>query len=181
MFRVPHHGWGALADRSLVRRVSATAAQQRPQPSRPRRLSPRGVENQLEGWPTYLLARQLAGSVFPVSEAVILQAAREHGIGRKMGRAIIFTPEDCQQLYEVLPCRSRSLNAQKAPTGSSGGLSGDAALKKALKLASDRSPRRSELSARPNFSKKPSTVVAHGHVRRGGVELPRSGRREAVP
>jgi hypothetical protein len=36
-------------------------------------------------WPTFRLARDLAGNVFPVSEAVILRAARKHGIGRKMG------------------------------------------------------------------------------------------------
>jgi hypothetical protein len=55
-------------------------------------------------WPSYKMARDLAGSVFPVSEAVILQCARKYGIGRKMGRAIIFGPDDCQRLYEVLPC-----------------------------------------------------------------------------
>jgi hypothetical protein len=39
-------------------------------------------------WPAYKLARDLAsGKVFPVGEAVILQTARKHGIGRKMGRA----------------------------------------------------------------------------------------------
>ena len=47
-------------------------------------------------WPVYKMARDLAGTVFPVSEAVILQTARKHGIGRKMGRAIIFSPDDCQ-------------------------------------------------------------------------------------
>jgi hypothetical protein len=40
-------------------------------------------------WPAYKLARDLAsGKVFPVGEAVILQTARKHGIGRKMGCAI---------------------------------------------------------------------------------------------
>jgi len=35
-------------------------------------------------WPAYRMARDLAsGKVFPVSEAVILQTARKHGIGRK--------------------------------------------------------------------------------------------------
>jgi hypothetical protein len=45
------------------------------------------------------MARDLAsGKVFPVSEAVILQTARKHGIGRKMGRAVIFSPEDCKNI-----------------------------------------------------------------------------------
>jgi hypothetical protein len=50
-------------------------------------------------WPAYKTARDLAsGKVFPVSEAVILQTARKHGIGRKMGRAVIFSPEDCENI-----------------------------------------------------------------------------------
>jgi integrase len=41
------------------------------------------------------MGRDLAdGKVFPVSEAMILQIARSYGIGRKMGRAVIFSPED---------------------------------------------------------------------------------------
>ena len=65
------------------------------------------------------MARDLAnGKVFPVSEAVIMQTARKHGIGRKMGRAIIFSPEDCHRLYEVLPCPSGSSAAQNHPIGS---------------------------------------------------------------
>ena len=54
-------------------------------------------------WPKYRMARDLAGKVFPVTEALILQTARKHGIGRKMGRSHIFSPEDCQRIYEELP------------------------------------------------------------------------------
>ena len=43
--------------------------------------------------PRYLRARDLAGVVFPVSEAVILHEARKAGIGRKLGRAIVFSPQ----------------------------------------------------------------------------------------
>ena len=35
------------------------------------------------------------------SEAVILQEARRAGVGRKMGRAIVFSPDDIKQLYEA--------------------------------------------------------------------------------
>ena len=48
----------------------------------------RGAEAARVDWPQYKMARELAGTVFPVSEAVILQTARKHGIGRKMGRAV---------------------------------------------------------------------------------------------
>jgi hypothetical protein len=41
----------------------------------------------------YKRARDLAWTVFPVSEAVILAAARKAGIGRKWGRVILFSPE----------------------------------------------------------------------------------------
>jgi hypothetical protein len=146
--------------RAALAALSRAATQPLVKLRRARKLSPSSVEKRLDGWPKYLTARDLAGPVFPVSEAVILDAAREHGLGRRLGRAVIFTPEDCQQLYEVLPCHSLSSNAQKAPTGSSGGLSGAAALKKALALATDRSPKKLGPSARPNSSRRPSTVVA---------------------
>ena len=69
----------------------------------------------MKEWPAYKMARDLAnGKVFPVSEAVILQTARKHGIGRKMGRAVIFSSEDCHRLYEVLPCPSGSCADRKA-------------------------------------------------------------------
>jgi len=42
-----------------------------------------------DGVTRYVMARDLAGTIFPVSEDSILREARKHGIGRKMGRAII--------------------------------------------------------------------------------------------
>ena len=53
----------------------------------------------LEGVPRYVMARDLVGTVFPVSVDLILREARKHGIGRKMGRVIIFSPDDIQRLY----------------------------------------------------------------------------------
>jgi len=50
---------------------------------------------------TYKRLRDLAGTVFPVSEEVLLKAAREHGIGRKMGRSIVVSADDCEKLYEA--------------------------------------------------------------------------------
>ena len=54
-------------------------------------------------WPSCKRARDLAGAVFPISEAMILQLARQHGVGRKAGRCIVFSIDDVQRLYEVLP------------------------------------------------------------------------------
>jgi hypothetical protein len=111
-------------------------------------------------WPSYRMARDLAGNVFPVSEQVILQTARKHGIGRKMGRTIVFSPNDCTLLYEVLPGLSNSSAGQNRPTGSSAAPSAESALKKALALATLERPRRSSSSARPKSSSSQSTVVA---------------------
>jgi hypothetical protein len=71
-------------------------------------------------WPKYKLARELAGDVFPVSEAVILDIARKHGIGRRFGHVIIFSPEDVARLYEALPCPSNSSVAPAPHAGSPG-------------------------------------------------------------
>src|SRR6516165_12080708 len=122
-------------------------------------------------WPTYRMARELAGTVFPVSEAVILQTARKHDIGRKMGRCVIFSPEDCQHLYEKLSCPSGSSAAPNRPTGSSAAPSAASALRKVLALTTKRSPRRSAPSARPKSSLNPSTVVAFAAAcRRAGIK-----------
>src|SRR5262245_60804349 len=111
-------------------------------------------------WPKFRMARDLAGPVFPVSEDVILQTARKYGIGRKMGRAIIFSPNDCHRLYEVLPCPSGSFAALNRPIGSSAVQSGACALRKALELTTSASLERSERSAKPKSSNNRSTVVA---------------------
>jgi hypothetical protein len=106
------------------------------------------------------MARDLAGTVFPVSETVILQLAKKNGIGRKMGRAIVFSPDDCNQLYEVLPCPSNSRVGQSRPTGLSAAHSAEFALRKALALATGEPLRKSSSNARPQSSNSQSTVVA---------------------
>src|SRR5215471_2946420 len=104
-------------------------------------------------WPEYKRARDLAGFVFPVSEDVILRVAREHGIGRKMGRAVVFSPTDVQQLYEALPsCHSKSSVVPNHPIGSSAAPSAESALKKALALTTRKSRKRSAPSVRPSSS-----------------------------
>src|SRR5690242_20363821 len=110
-------------------------------------------------WPAFRLARELAGTVFPVSEATILEAARKYGIGRKLGRSIIFGPDDCNRLYQVLPCPSKSSNDRNHQTGSFAAPSAESALKKALALASDGSPKKSARSEKRNCLRNPSTAV----------------------
>ncbi len=102
-------------------------------------------------WPEFRRARDLAGAVFPASEELILATAKKHGIGRKLGRAIIFSADDCERLYEVLPCPSPSSAAPAHPTGSFAGPSGESALKKALALTTKPSPRKSKRSGKPSF------------------------------
>jgi hypothetical protein len=109
----------------------------------------------------YLMARDLAGTVFPVSADLILREARKHGIGRRMGRVIIFSPDDCQQLYEVLPpCHSSSFAAPNHRIGSCAAPSGASALKKLQALLTDDSPKKSAPSARAKSSRNRSMVVA---------------------
>src|SRR5687767_11857567 len=92
-------------------------------------------------WPQYRRARELVGSVFPASEQVILSHARKYGIGRQLGRTILFSRDDCIRLYEVLPCPSSSLPAPSRPSGSSAGQSAESALKKVLELTTEKPPK----------------------------------------
>src|SRR5262245_47655297 len=111
-------------------------------------------------WPSFKMARDLAGAVFPVSEQVILQTARKNGIGRKMGRAVIFSPDDVTQLYEALPGLSGSSNDPNRQTGSCAAPSAESALKRALALATSELPKKSGPKERPSSSSSQSTVVA---------------------
>jgi hypothetical protein len=77
-----------------------------------------------------MLAHVDAFTEFPVSEAVILAAARKLGIGRKFGRTILFSSADRQRLYEDSPYLSDSSAAPSRPTGTSAA----SALKRARKL-----------------------------------------------
>ena len=111
-------------------------------------------------WPKYVTARDLAGNVFPITQQMILREARKHGIGRKVGRTVIFGIQDCAKLYEVLPCPSDWSGVPNRQTGSSGAPSGASALKKALAHLTDHSPRKSARSGKLKFSPNQSTDVA---------------------
>jgi len=111
-------------------------------------------------WPKFKTARGLAETDFPVSRDVILEIARKHNIGRKMGRERIFSPQDAQQLYEVLPCPSGSSAAKNHRTGSSVGPSADFALKRVLELVTAEPQKKSALSGSPKSLNNQSMVVA---------------------
>src|SRR5437660_10287560 len=114
----------------------------------------------MSDWPSFRKASDLAGAVFPVSEAVILELARKHGVGRKIGRCIAFSVDDVNRLYEVLPCPSSSSAGQNRQTGSSAAPSAESDLRKALALTTRKRRKKSARSARPKSSPNPSTVVA---------------------
>jgi hypothetical protein len=132
----------------------------------------------MKEWPAYKMARDLAnGKVFPVSEAVILQTARKHGIGRKMGRAVIFSSEDCHRLYEVLPCPSGSCADRNRLIGHSRQPSAESALKKALepadkKIAEEiRAKREAELLAESVYGRRATATFAQAalsYLEQGG-------------
>ena len=52
--------------------------------------------------------------VFPGQRGRLFREARRPGIGRKLGRTVIFTPADIEKLYEALPCHSKSSGATVA-------------------------------------------------------------------
>jgi hypothetical protein len=83
-----------------LRKVGAGDCVANRKPRRSRRVTHNGPPDGLRtprpmsrDWPEYKKARDLAGSVFPVSETVILQTARKLGIGRRLGRATISAPK----------------------------------------------------------------------------------------
>jgi hypothetical protein len=139
----------------------APKRQRKPRRHEPRATVPGGLLPPAQAAATrYVMARDLAGTIFPVSEDVILREARKHGLGRKMGRAIIFSPQDIQHFYEAMPCPSSSSAAASRPIGSSAAPSGASALKKVQALLTDDSPKKSGRSARAKSSHSQSTVVA---------------------
>lgn len=117
----------------------------------------------MSAWPTIKTAHQLvAEQIVPCSEDRLRALAKEHGVGRKLGRAYVFTPEDVRTLIEKLPCPSNSQSDTDHRIGTSAALSEDSALTKALAFASATGSRqkRSGSKGRRSFSTSPSTVIA---------------------
>lgn len=116
------------------------------------------------GFPQIKTARSLvAEDIVPCSEELLKALARRHGIGRKLGRAYVFTPDDVAALIKTLPCPSSSSDAREVHTGTSGGPSGGSALTKALALATAGKRKTSSRSAPQRSRSDPSMVIPlHG-------------------
>lgn len=111
-------------------------------------------------WPQLKTAHDLcAERIVPCSEDTLRALAKTHGIGRKLGRAYVFTPADVVALVEKLPCPSKSSDATARPTGTSAAPSGVSVLTKARALATEKRPRRSGSRGKPTSSGDRSTVI----------------------
>ena len=117
------------------------------------------------GWPVIKTAKALiAEEIVPCSQATLIGLAKTYGVGRKLGRAYVFTPDDVQELLEKLPCPSPSNDDTDPRAGTSAGPSGASSLTKALALATAKPPKKSVRSAKPSSSSDRSTVIPlHGH------------------
>jgi len=114
----------------------------------------------MSAWPEIKTARQLVDqALVPCSEDLLARKAREHSIGRKLGRAIVFEPADVRRLLELLPCPSSSSNVESPTTGRYAGPSGASSLTKALALSTAGRPKKSSRSAQRISSGNPSTVI----------------------
>lgn len=114
----------------------------------------------MSAWPVIKTAHDLcAEGIVPCSEDTLRALAKRHQIGRKLGRAYVFTPADIQALVEKLPCPSSSSSDMEAKSGTSVALSEDFALTKALEFATAPRRNKSSSSGRRNSSTSPSTVT----------------------
>jgi hypothetical protein len=116
----------------------------------------------MSAWPAIKTAQALVvEGIVPCSEDKLKALAKAYGIGRKLGRAYVFTPADVENLIEKLPCPSSSSQvATVDATSTYAGPSGDAALTKALERVTAGRRKTSSSSGRRNSSSSRSTVIA---------------------
>jgi len=115
----------------------------------------------MTAFPQLKTAQQLIdeGVIPPaVSERTLRALAKTHNVGRKMGRFVVFTPEDVLELVHRLPCLSNSSRAKARETGSYGGLSEDAKYLKAQALITAGRRTKSASGAKRNSSTLQSTA-----------------------
>jgi len=55
-----------------------------------------------------LMASDRQGGPAGIREETIKQLARRYGIGRRIGRNIVFSADDCKRLYEATECPSKA-------------------------------------------------------------------------
>src|SRR5665213_796449 len=88
------------------------------------------------------------------------ERCRAHGLGRLVGRTIIFDEAEFQTLYRSLPCPSSSSAVKAGPTSMSAAPS-EASVASRLQALLTKPPRkRTVRSARRNYTKSPSTESA---------------------
>ncbi|HEX4197590.1 MAG TPA: hypothetical protein VHZ26_09110 [Caulobacteraceae bacterium] len=109
----------------------------------PESKAPKGAEtNDAPPWPTIKTARDLVlDRIVPCSEELLKTLAKRHGIGRKLGRAIVFTPDDVSALIQALPRSARAPERGDSCAGESARPSAEAALAKALLLSAAPKPK----------------------------------------
>ena len=111
-------------------------------------------------WPQLKTAADLVDErIVPCSQDTLIALAKRHGVGRKLGRAYVFTPADVAALVERLPCPFESSADTDRPTGISAAPSGVSALTKARALATAKPPKRSASRAKRSSSSDRSTVI----------------------
>ena len=109
------------------------------------------VTRDMDTWPQIKTARQLVEQgIIPVSENKLRAIARQYGIGRMIGRTLIFNPEDIASLLKVLPCPSNSHGDMARPIGTFAAPSEDSMLTRALALATEKPRRTSSSKERRN-------------------------------
>lgn len=112
------------------------------------------------GFPIIKTARELVvEGVLPCSEDYVRELAKQHGVGRKLGRTFVFTPADVERLIESLPCPSKSPSDTDRPTSTSAGLSEASAWTKALAQATRKPLKTSASRGSRSSSKGQSTVT----------------------
>lgn len=80
--------------------------------------------------------------ILPCSDDTVRALAKRHGIGRMLGRTLIFTPEDITRLLESLPRPSGPFGSIGPATGGYAGPSQTTAYERALEMALAKRPRK---------------------------------------
>jgi len=87
-------------------------------------------------WPEIKTAQSLVlEGIVPCSQDMLIRLAKLHGVGRKLGRTYVFTPEDIRDLIDRLPFSEPSAeSARTEPVR----MSPQQATAKALQLLSEK-------------------------------------------
>lgn len=111
-------------------------------------------------FPTIVTARQIVErGLLPCTEDMVKTLAKRHRVGRKLGRAYIFTPADINRLMEELPCPSSSSQDMGHHSYTFAGPSAESALTKALAYKTPKQRNKSASGAKLKSSTDRSMVI----------------------